>query len=69
MPVIQLRDLFGIAIEHERLAALEFADAPLAGLGPARMIDLRVDIGVETVFVRAQWCSTWWRAVRRPVRS
>src|SRR5262245_15280791 len=44
--------LVGVAVEHERLAAAELADAPLGGLAPARVIDRRIDVGVEAVLAR-----------------
>src|SRR5688572_26502978 len=53
--LVQRRDFLLIAVEHRRRhARLEqpTADAPLARLGPARMVDLRIDVGVEAVFVR-----------------
>ena len=31
-----------------------FADAALAGLRPARMVDLGIDVGVEAVFLRCR---------------
>src|SRR3989304_8529039 len=53
---IQARDLAGVTVEHERLALgsedTVLADAALGGLAPARMVDLRVDVRVETVLVR-----------------
>ncbi len=52
MPCIQPRHLFGIAVEHQRRAAAQLADAALGGLRPARVVDLGVDVGVEAVFVR-----------------
>src|SRR4051794_3169571 len=48
---IQRRDLFGVAIEGQRWPALGFADALLGRLAPARVIDLRVDVGVKAIFV------------------
>ena len=45
-------DLVGVAVEHERFAADEIADAALGRLGPARMIGRRIHIGPEAVFGR-----------------
>src|SRR4051812_40005004 len=44
---IERGDLLGVAVEHERVAAEELADAPLRRLAPARMIDRRIDVGIE----------------------
>src|SRR5436190_19194650 len=43
-------DLLRVAVEHQRRPATELADAPLARLAPARMIYVRVHVGIETVF-------------------
>src|SRR5262245_56190647 len=48
---VQARDLVRVAVEHERFLTTEHTDAPLAGLGPARVIDLRIHVRVETVLV------------------
>src|SRR5690606_33421371 len=50
--LVELGHLFGVAVEHQRAPAAQFADAPLGGLAPARMADLGIDVGVEAVFVR-----------------
>src|SRR5438105_7014010 len=49
---IQARDLIAVAVEHERLAHQELADAALGRLAPARMIDRRIHARVEAVLVR-----------------
>src|SRR5207245_6184290 len=49
---VQARDLVAVAVEHQRLAHQEFADAALGRLAPARMIDRRVHVRVEAVLVR-----------------
>src|SRR6185312_16658792 len=50
---VQLPDLGFVAVEHQRLAPLceqaALADAPLGRLAPARLIDVRVDVGIEPV--------------------
>src|SRR5216117_3586215 len=54
---VQMRDLFFVAVEHQcRLLARKEArpDDSLASLAPAGMIDVRVHIGVEAVFVRRE---------------
>src|SRR5262249_34542165 len=50
-PRVEGRNLIGIAVEHERLAPAELADAPLGRLAPARMVDRRVHVRVEAVFL------------------
>src|SRR6266542_222379 len=49
--LVQTCHLLTVAVEHERLSAKKFADAPFAGLAPARMIDFRIDIRVKAVFL------------------
>src|SRR5437016_12115479 len=52
-----MRDLFFVSVEHQcRLLARKEAgpDDSLASLAPAGMIDVRVHIGVEAVFVRRE---------------
>eukprot|EP01136_Pigoraptor_vietnamica_P026025 Opistho-1_new@80611 len=54
---VELPHLRFVAVEHLRLAAFGeqtalLADAPLGGLTPAWMRDLRVDVGIEAVFLR-----------------
>src|SRR6185436_18875480 len=46
---IERRNLVAVAVEHQRLAPEELAEAALAALRPARMIDLRIDVRVEAV--------------------
>src|SRR5215467_14535410 len=48
---VQAGYLVRIAVEHERFLTTEHADTPLAGLGPARMIDFGIDVRVEAVLV------------------
>src|SRR5437879_6501170 len=45
-------DLLRVSIERERGPLEEFADPPLLGLGPPRMVDFRIYISVEPVFIR-----------------
>src|ERR687885_765850 len=47
-PGVERGDL-RISIEQERLAARELADAPLLRLRPARVVHLRIHVGVEAV--------------------
>src|SRR5712691_11244529 len=49
---VQRGDLIAVAVEHHRFAPQELADAPLGVLAPPRMIDARVHVRVEAVFVR-----------------
>src|SRR2546428_2994412 len=51
-PRVERRDLVRVAVEHERLAPAELADAPLGGLAPARVVDGGVHVGVEAVLLR-----------------
>ncbi len=44
-------DLIAIAIEHEGGALEEFAEAALAFLAPAGMIDIGIDVGIEAVLM------------------
>src|SRR5438045_6154937 len=57
-PGVEMRYLFFIAIEHQcRLLAREEAatDHALALLTPARMINIRIHVRVETVFARGHF--------------
>src|SRR5437899_7247070 len=54
-PRVERRDLVRVAVEHERLAAPELADAPLGGLAPARVVDGGVHVGVEAVLLRRRF--------------
>src|SRR5215213_5970611 len=49
---VQACHLLTVAVEHQRFAPAKFADTPLRGLGPARVIDFGVHVGVEAVFLR-----------------
>src|SRR5262245_34970775 len=50
---VEARDLVAVAVEHERRPApgeqATLADAPLRRLAPARMVHLRVHVGIEAV--------------------
>src|SRR5579885_214229 len=48
---VQRSHLIGVAVEHQRRALEQIADAALLLLGPARMVVVRVDVGVKAVFV------------------
>src|SRR5687767_15084679 len=48
---IEAGHLLTIPIEHQGLALRKFADASFAGLTPARVGYLRIDIGVEPIFM------------------
>ena len=53
-PVVERCHLIGVAVEHERGAALLIegqADAALGLLAPAGMVDVGIHVGVEAVFV------------------
>src|SRR5690606_33569050 len=55
--VIEAGHLVRIAVEHQRRTAggpeeTTLADADFARLAPARMVDLRIDVGVEAIFLR-----------------
>ena len=63
---IEPGDLLGVAVEHQRRAPAGLADALLGGLAPARMVHLRVDVGVEAVLVRGACGSTSSAAGSRP---
>ena len=45
------RDLLGVAVEGQRRAARELADAALGRLAPARVVDRGIHVGVEAVLV------------------
>src|SRR5882672_7657426 len=52
---VQARDLIGVAVEHQRRCSSReqtAAELPFAGLAPARVIDLRIHVRVEPVFLR-----------------
>src|SRR6267378_3881332 len=48
--VVHAGDLIAVAVEHEGGAREDFAEAALLGLAPARMVDIGIDVGIETVF-------------------
>src|SRR6516162_3627704 len=47
-----MADLLLIAVEHQRRTPARFADALLRGLAPARMVHVRIHVGVKAVFIR-----------------
>src|ERR1044071_5456846 len=51
-PGVKACHLAGVAVERQRLAASELADAALLGLAPARVIDRGIDVGIEAVLAR-----------------
>ena len=52
--LVQVGDVFAVAVEQQRRLALVGADDLLGRLAPARMRDLRIDVGPEAVFGRLQ---------------
>src|ERR1700719_5236723 len=51
--VVQSCNLVAVTVEHQRLdpfAKKRSVQASLRGLAPARMIHLRIDVGIEAVF-------------------
>src|SRR5690349_7003735 len=55
--VVEAGNFVGIAVEGQGGVATgtkkaAFADAPLGRLAPARMVDSRIDVGIETVLLR-----------------
>src|SRR5688572_27291704 len=52
-PGVQMRDLFSVTIEQERLACAELADSTLVTLTPTRMADARIYVRIEAVLVRS----------------
>src|SRR5438093_282377 len=53
-PLVETSDMFGVAVEQQRRAALAEPDELLGSLAPARMRHLGVDVGPEPVFGRLQ---------------
>src|SRR5260370_20829178 len=53
-PLVEIGDIFGVAVEQQRGSALAEPDQLLARLAPARMRHLGVDVGPEAVFGRLQ---------------
>src|SRR5262249_37885712 len=49
---VETGHLIAVTVEGKRLAAAKLADPALGGLAPARVIHVRIDVGVETVLVR-----------------
>src|SRR5277367_5042771 len=49
---VQTGDLVAVAIEHQGRPAQKLAEAALLGLAPARVIDFRIYVRIETVFPR-----------------
>src|SRR5256712_12361343 len=62
-PRVERRDLVRVAVEHERLAAAELADAPLGGLAPARAVDGGGHVGIEAVVLRRRLVPRRFRLV------
>src|ERR1043166_406001 len=53
-----------VSVEHQRLMRFEkLRQAPLTRLAPARMIHIRIHVGVETVFARAVQVPRCWRLI------
>src|SRR5688500_454672 len=52
--LIQMGDVFAVAVEQDRRLALVGADDLLGGLAPARMRDLGIHVRPEAVFGRLQ---------------
>src|ERR1700681_1029447 len=48
---VEAGHLLAVAVEHQRLAPEELADAALGRLAPARVVHRRVDIRIEAVLV------------------
>src|ERR1700722_5626799 len=46
---VEARHLGAVAVEHQRLAPEELADAALRRLAPARVVHRRVDVRIEAV--------------------
>src|SRR5207249_11443916 len=49
---VEIGNLLGVAVERERRAPAELAETPLGRLAPARMINRRVHVRIETVLTR-----------------
>src|SRR5262245_27732353 len=43
-PGVERGDLIGVAVEHQGLPSAELADSTLAGLAPARVIDIGIHV-------------------------
>src|SRR6266571_1062306 len=54
-PAIHAGHLITVAVEHQRLAPQELADAAFGRLRPARMVDGRVHVRVEAVLLRRRF--------------
>src|SRR4249920_4006512 len=64
--VVEAGDLFAVAVEHQRLAHEELADAPFARLAPPRVVHFRVHVRVEAVLPRRRFLPA---VDRLPVRG
>src|ERR1043166_8235499 len=53
-PLVEIRDVFPVAVEQQRRPALAEPDQLLGRLAPARMRHLGIDVGPEAVFGRLQ---------------
>src|SRR5580658_6994914 len=45
--LVHIRHLIAVAVEHQRVPLKEFANTPLLGLAPARMVNIRIHVGVK----------------------
>src|SRR3954469_21628375 len=52
---VHARNLVAVAVEHQRPAFQELADAPLGRLAPPRVIDGGVDVRIEAVLLRRRF--------------
>ena len=50
--VVKAGDLI-VAVKHKSFTAEEFPETALSGLAPTGMIDVGIDVGIETVFARS----------------
>src|ERR1700730_3096139 len=51
---VHASDLIAVAVEHESVAAEDFAEAAFLSLAPARMVDGGIHVGIKAVFVRSR---------------
>src|SRR5712691_10899222 len=63
--LIEVGDVFAVAVEQQRRAALTGPDHLLGGLAPARMGDLWIDVRPEAVFGRLQGFPEGFRTLIR----
>src|SRR6202023_150748 len=50
-----------VTIKHERGALEDFTEAAFLRLGPARVVDAGIHVGIETVFIGSQTVPGGWR--------